>query len=264
MKTQTALLLAALSVPMAHAGDPLRVGLDGSRQVTAPAAEAGKDGIDRIHKVEQPQLIVFPAAQKPSHGTIMVNPGGGYGILAVNHEGTDIAALLNADGWDVAVLLYRVSEGPKTRELALEDAKKGFALIQQHGGELGLNTNRLGVMGFSAGGHLTARLAHETAAAARPPDLVVLMYPAYLEKDGKLLDEVIPGKAPAFVYVAANDPYKPSSVAYDAYCREHNQPCEYHLAPSGGHGFGIKKPLPEGVADWPEKLAAFLNGPGAK
>ena len=86
------------------------------------------------------------------------------------------------------------------------------------------------------------------------------MYPAYLEKDGKLLEEVIPPNIPVFAYVAANDGLKTSSIALDAYCREHDLKCEYHLAAGGGHGFGLKNPLPNDVSDWPDTLRAFLTG----
>ena len=242
----------------AQSAEPRRVTLDGKDGAAPPKAEAGKDGIDRIHKVEQPQIVVFPAAKRPARGTVMVCPGGGYAILAVNHEGTDIAGMLNDAGWDAAVLLYRVSEGESTRTLALEDAKAGLSLIRKRGSELGLATRRVGVMGFSAGGHLSARLTRETAAES-PPDFVALLYPAYLEKDDRCLDEVAPVKTPAFLYVAEDDKYSRSSRAYEAACREKGVSCQAHYAERGGHGFGLKKPLPEGVKDWPEKLRAFLN-----
>ena len=94
----------------------------------------------------------------------MVCPGGGYGILAINHEGYFVAKKLNEFGYDVAILLYHVSAGKETRELAIADAKAALALLQKRGGEFGLSTRKIGVMGFSAGGHLAARLTHATAA----------------------------------------------------------------------------------------------------
>ncbi len=235
-----------------------RISFDGKEGLPAPAAETGKDGIERIRKVGQPGLELFPCQDRPSLGTVMVCPGGGYSILAISHEGRDIARLLNGFGYDVAVLLYRVSEGEKTRELALADAVNGLSLLQKRGAEFGLCTKRIGVMGFSAGGHLSARLAHETRNGA-VPDFIVLVYPAYLEKDGRLLEEVVPPDVPMFVYVAKNDQWYPSSLAYAEYCREHGMGCSFHQAGSGGHGFGVKTPLPEGVGDWTEKLECFLK-----
>lgn len=256
------ILAAALasSALAATAGDVRRVSLDGREGATAPVAEPGKDKIDRIHKVEQPQLMVYPAANKPSKGTVMVCPGGGYSILAVNHEGTDVAKMLNDCGWDVAVLLYRVSEGDKTRALALDDAKAGLTLLQKRGADFGLGTKKVGVMGFSAGGHLSARVTHEAATAGHPPDFALLIYPAYLEKDGKCLDEVAPTGVPSFLYVAEDDKFSKSSHAFEAACKEKNVPCVAHYAEKGGHGFGLKNPLPESVKDWPAKLCAFLDG----
>lgn len=252
-------LLAALS---GRAEEPRRITLDGQAGATAPAAEAGADGIDRIHKVEQPQLVLFPTTNRPARGTVMVCPGGGYAILAVNHEGTDVAKMLNGAGWDAAVLLYHVSEGDQTRSLAFTDAKAALALLQKRGAEFGLETKRLGVMGFSAGGHLAARTSRSAAEAGTPPDFALLIYPAYLNngKEGKVLDEVAPTKVPAFLYVAVDDPYCASSRAFEAAAREAGLPCEAHYAPRGGHGFGMKKPLPEGVKDWPATLGAFLDG----
>ena len=114
-------------------------------------------------------------------------------------------------------------------------------------------------MGFSAGGHLAARLTHATATDT-PPDFVVLMYPAYLEKAGKVLDEVAPVKTPAFVYVAGDDKLAPSSIAYAEACQEAKVPCDFTKTEHGGHGFGLKLPLPQDVKDWPNKLHVFLDG----
>lgn len=253
--TLSVFLAATLFV---QAGEIRRIGLDGSPNIPAPAQEDGKDGIARIKKIQTAALELFPASKKPSRGTIMISPGGGYGILAVTHEGRNIATMLNEAGWDAAVLLYHVSEGPTTRDMAIADAKAGLALVQKRGAEFGLSTERVGVLGFSAGGHLTARLAHE-AAASQPPHFAVLIYPAYLEKDGKVVDEVAPTNIPTFLYVAGNDKYAPSSVAFAAACAEAKIPHELHKPDLGGHGFGLKENLPESVRDWPEKLKAFLS-----
>jgi acetyl esterase/lipase len=114
-------------------------------------------------------------------------------------------------------------------------------------------------MGFSAGGHLTARLAHDEAGAGHPPAFVVLVYPAYLEKGGTLTDDVMPIKVPTFLCVGDRDKtYFPSSVAFEAACRAQNIPCTYVVAPGAGHGFGIQDKLPAGAKDWPDKLKAFL------
>ncbi|MCX6997679.1 MAG: alpha/beta hydrolase [Kiritimatiellaeota bacterium] len=262
MKTTAAVLcfLAACGWHVALAGEVRRIALDGRPAAVASAIAPGKDGIGRIAKIADAQLMLYPAAKKPSRGTVMILPGGGYGFLAIGHEGTAVAQLLNDDGFDAATLLYHINAGPPTRALALADARTALALIRKRGMEFGLDARKVGVLGFSAGGHLTARLAHETAAAGQPPDFLVLMYPAYLEKNGRLLDDVAPIRAPTFLYVATNDPYAPSASAYAAACREKNIPCEFHQAERGGHGFGLKQPLPDGVQDWPAQLKTWLDG----
>lgn len=254
-----AVVLIVFGLCVAQADEIRRISLEGKEGVPAPAAEPGKDGIDRIHKVETPALELFPTSQKPAKGTIIVCPGGGYSMLAINHEGYFVAKKLNEFGWDVAILLYRVSAGKETRELAIGDAKAALALLQKRGGEWGLSTKKIGVMGFSAGGHLAARLTHATAAST-PPDFAILMYPAYLEKEGKVLDEVAPVKTPTFAYVAGDDTYAPSAIAYAKACQEFKVSCDFTKTQRGGHGFGLKPTLPPDVKDWPEKLHAFLDG----
>ena len=131
-----------------------RISLDGKEGVPAPVAEPGDDGIDRIHKVETPALELFPTSRKPARGTIMVCPGGGYSILAINHEGYFVAKKLNEFGYDAAILLYHVNVGKETRGLAIDDAKKALALLQKRGDDFGLSTRKAGVMGFSPAGIL--------------------------------------------------------------------------------------------------------------
>lgn len=252
-------LLIVFGLSIVQAAEIRRISLEGKEDVPAPETKPGRDGIDRICKVETPALELFPTSQKPSRGTVMICPGGGYGILAINHEGYPVAKKLNDFGFDAAILLYHISAGKETRELAIADAKAALTLLQKRGSEFGLSTKKIGVMGFSAGGHLAARLTHATANDA-PPDFLILMYPAYLEKDGKVLDEVAPLKTPAFVYVAGDDNYSPSSIAYAAACKSLEIPCDFTKTEHGGHGFGLKPTLPPDVKDWPDKLHAFLNG----
>jgi acetyl esterase/lipase len=260
MKLKVVVLAALVAAWLgtASAADMRRIALDGRDGAPAPVATPGKDGIDRIQKVETPALELFVAAQKPAKGTILLCPGGGYRILAIHHEGYAVAKMLNEIGYDVAILIYHVNVGDDTRELAFADAKQAIALLQNRGDEFGLSTKSIGVMGFSAGGHLAARLTRATA-ETNPPDFAVLMYPAYLEKNGTVIDEVAPVKTPAFVYVAADDKYAPSSVAYAAACQKAGVPCTFTKTQRGGHGFGLRDNLPDDVKDWPDKLRAFLD-----
>lgn len=238
----------------AHGTEPKRIALDGSSLSGGPEEVVGKDGFARIRKLSEPLLELYPAPG--DKGTVIVCPGGGYAGLAVGHEGREVARWLNAEGWDAVVLLYHVSAGEQTRALALADAKAALNLVQTRGEEYGLSRNRIGAMGFSAGGHLSARLAHEAGSLS----FVVLIYPAYLDKEGQCLDEVAPVGGPVFLYVAEDDKHAPASFAYDRACRGKGIFCDFHHPPAGGHGFGLKPDRAESVRDWPEKLRGFLGG----
>ena len=158
------------------------------------------------------------------------------------------------------MLIYTVGKKEDRKQVeaqALDEAERALALVRKRGGEFGLSSAQVGMMGFSAGGHLALRLAHETARSA-PPDFLVLLYPAYLDGNGKLLPNVEPPKLPIFLYVGDKDHFMPGSVALDKYCQEQDIRCDYGVAPGVGHGFGLTKNLPEGAKDWPTKLGAFL------
>lgn len=252
-------LLAAVTTTTTRADAIRRLNLDGTSVGAdlTKLAIPGKPNPD--NRPLNPILELYPTTVKPAKGTVLLSPGGGYNHLSAVHEGANVARLLNEAGWDVAMLLYHVDAGPDTRALALDDARKAFSLVRTRGGEFGLSTQRIGAMGFSAGGHLTVRLANETLAAGAAPAFLVLIYPAYLERGGKLQDNVAPIAVPTFLCVGDQDKaWYPSSVAYAAACKEKNIPCEYIVIPGAGHGFGFKPDQPEGVREWTEKLKAFL------
>ncbi len=238
-----------------------RITLDGQDGVPAPAATLVSDyKIAFVQQVPTPALEIFPAPQQPSRGTVLISPGGGYEGLAIDMEGREVAAVFNEAGWDAAVLIYRIGKGPDTRALALEDATKALTLLQTRGGEFGLSTERIGAMGFSAGGHLTARLAHETAASGRPPAFVVLIYPTYLETEGTINDDVRPIDAPVFLCVGDKDQFMPSSAAYAAACAAAGGFCEYVVLPGGVHGLFPTAEDPEDKRKvWPKRLLPFLD-----
>lgn len=251
---------ASTPPPPATAGR--RITLDGRDGVAAPAVTVDAEGLfldmHRVERVDPPHLLLSPAARRPARGTVLIQPGGGYEFLAIRHEGTAVARLVNECDYDAALLHYRVNAGADTRRLALEDARAALALIRTRGAEFGLDTTRVGAFGFSAGAHLAARLAHETAGRGGP-DFLVLIYPAYLEDAGALRPEVVPPPVPLFLCATAEDPYSPSALALAAYCRAEGRPCEFHFARRGAHGFGLSENLPEDVRDWPDKVSAFLN-----
>ncbi len=253
--------LLALLMPTAHAEPNRYVSLDGETVPPPPSYYKAEWESEVVTVGANPCLQLFPSGKKPSHGTVIIAPGGGYENLSTSKEGSNIAAVLNEEGWDAAVLIYTVGkkeDKDAVKKQALAESEKVLALVQKRGGELGLSGKQVGLMGLSAGGHLAIRTAHETS-AANPPDFLVLIYPAYLQKDGQLLPDVVPPNVPIFLFVGDKDGLTLDDArTLHKHCREQGMQCDFTIAPGVGHGFGITKNLPEGARDWPDKLKTFL------
>lgn len=197
---------------------------------------------EHLHAVEVPTLEFFsnssrenPAERLP---VILIAPGGGYSCLAYRKEGVEIARQLMRMNCHAAVLKYPVNcDG--AREAALQSAQRALALLKTHADELKIDPEKIGMMGFSAGAHLTARVL---AQADHPLAFGILIYPAYLSDDGiALKPEVIPAQpvVPTFIMQCRDDRwYVNSSLGYAAYLTKANAPVSYHLYSRGGHGFG--------------------------
>ncbi|MBC8403823.1 MAG: alpha/beta hydrolase [Planctomycetes bacterium] len=249
--------------------------------VAAKPEEAilGDDGVLRIWNVGTASLTYYPPASgEIAHPTAMiVCPGGGYRILAWNKEGTEIASFLADHGYHAFVLKYRLpNPGDVRYAVALQDAQRAIRLIREREVELGIE--KIGIMGFSAGGHLAATVAGAKAASvdapipsgdpaptSSRPDFVGLIYPAYLMADtqtGELAAEVIPSKNPPPTFMAhALDDRIPSrnSIRYAETLTELGIPAEAHLYSRGGHGFGMTLTNKLPVGDWPQHLLTWLG-----
>lgn len=228
------------------------------------------DGVIRISNVESPTLAVYlaPASEIPT-AAVLICPGGGYSKLAYNKEGTEIATWLNGHGISAAVLKYRV---PGNRDGALEDAQRAMGLIRQHEGEWNIDPKRVGILGFSAGGHLAARTSTTSLRAYEPtdeadslrctPDFTILIYPAYIgDGDYKVASEIaVDSDTPrAFIVQTQDDKhYIDSSIAYYMALKEAGVASELHLYPTGGHGYGMR-PSTDGVSGWPELCSRWLK-----
>lgn len=227
------------------------------------------DGVTRITNVSEPTLTIFPApaSQNPAPAVIIC-PGGGYNILAFNKEGSDIAAWLNQQGITGFVLKYRV---PKNREGALQDIQRAIRLVRSQQKEWNIDATRVGVMGFSAGGHLCARLATHHGTNTYPPidavdqlsdrpDFAVLIYPAYLDEKGKLAPNltISPKIPPTFIAHSDDDKsFITGSKLFAEALTNAKVPLEFALYPTGGHGYGLHSKL-EAKA-WPDRCAAWLK-----
>jgi acetyl esterase/lipase len=220
--------------------------------------------------VTQPQLLVFQPEGKGPHPAVMVCPGGSYGVLATDLEGTEVAHWLNTQGFVAAVLHYRV---PNKREGAYQDAQRALSLLRSRASEFSIDPNRLGVLGFSAGGHLAARLATGFAKRAYPtmdavdsvscrPDFALLIYPAYLEDKaaGGIAPEVKPqaGTPPMFLAQTADDPYL-DVLAYAQALKDAGIPVRCVLYERGGHGYGLRTPADQPSHRWAAEAADWLQ-----
>ena len=229
--------------------------------------EMGDDDILRIQQMPVPTLQKFPVVKSPKGKVVIVCPGGGYQILAVNHEGTEIAQWLNALGYTAYVLRYRV---PDNREGALQDVQRAIRIARAEN-----PGKQVGVMGFSAGASLTARAAtrfqlpsytatDETDTQSARPDFAALIYPAYMDEGEHhtLTPEltITEQTPPFFVFQTADDPYGNSALVISQALRNHKIPVQLHIYEKGGHGYGLRANLAEAASKWPKLMEEWLLG----
>ncbi|MFL6427756.1 MAG: alpha/beta hydrolase [Acidobacteriaceae bacterium] len=238
---------------------------------------AGKR-VARIGFVSQPMLAFYPAPSGKNTGaTVVVFPGGAYRIIAYDLEGTEVCEWLNGIGVNCALVTYHVpNSGPfpkYTQDLA--DAQRAVRIVRQHASQWQLDANRVGVLGFSAGGHLVAALGAHASDAIYPaideadklsarPDFTFLIYPAYLDLDDDPLavhPEVKPIALtpPSFLIQAEDDPVKvENALSYYEALKQAKVPAEMHLFANGGHGYGLR-PTKLPVTHWPDLAATWLR-----
>jgi acetyl esterase/lipase len=228
------------------------------------------DNVRRVADVSRPTITVFPApaGKDAASPAIVVCPGGGYAYLAYDQEGTDVAAWLNSQGVAAIVLKYRV---PNNRAGALQDVQRALSLTRSRAADWRIDPKRLGVMGFSAGGHLAAkaatafdRRAYEPIDAADKescrPDFAILVYPAYLEKDGKVAADLdLKANVPPTLIVHTEDDktFIAGSRLYHAALDEAKIPNDLIVYPTGGHGFALRST--KDAKAWPDAAIAWMT-----
>ncbi len=245
--------------------------------------------------IERPTLVVRRPA-RPNGAAMLVIPGGGYGFVSYDKEGTDQAAWLNARGITAFILVYRLpAEGWRRREdVPLQDAQRAMRLIRARSAELGVDGARIGVLGFSAGGHLAGSLAtrhgesiYDAVDAADQQDarpaLAALIYPvvslqapfthggsrdnllgsgasAEMQAARSVEQRVDASTPPLFMVHATDDGLVPpaNSIALYQAMESARRPVALHLFEDGGHGFGTRLPAARQVSIWPELLMRFV------
>ena len=244
-----------------------------------PAEEVvkGEDGIERTSNVTVPTIQVFPApAETRTGAAVLVCPGGGYQILASEHEGSKVCEWLNDCGVTAVLLKYRVPrrKGLAKHEAPVQDAQRAMGIIRSRAEEWQIDPRRVGVLGFSAGGHLAAMalgnpertfpLDGEVDHANCQPDFGILIYPAYLldeENEDRLSPELNFNKdsKPVFMAVASDDSWASSSARLFLELQRLKVPVELHSFARGGHGFGITKMVGQPAGAWPELAADWMK-----
>lgn len=239
------------------------------------------DGIKRMTNVTDPTLTIYKPVN--ANGTsVIVCPGGGYSILAIEHEGTQVCEYLNTLGVTAVLLKYRVPKRDPmdpSRE-PLQDAQRAIGILRHRAAQFGLKPDRIGILGFSAGGHLTVMTtlhANDRTYTQDPemdvpdatPNFSIPVYPAYLvSKDDTftLLPEIkVTDKSPPMCLIHAHDDKGVTSASSSALLyleyKKLNLPAELHIYAKGGHGFGMKQNgLP--TAAWSIRIGEWMKAMG--
>jgi acetyl esterase/lipase len=260
-------------------------GTIGPERVRAPSEAPTKDA-KWITNVTKPTVTVFrPETGRNNGAAMVICPGGGYWNLAWDLEGEEVAAWLNSLGMTGVVLKYRVPRRPGQPEPLpapgpLLDAQRAMSLVRSRAGEWGIDPKRIGIVGFSAGGHLAVMTAtyfdrrayeplDEIDKVSCRPDFAVAVYPGYLlpeDKETNVLASYIriPAGTPPTLLIHASDDSESGpehSVAMYLALKQARVPAELHIYAAGGHGFGVRKSN-RPCSTWTDRCAAWLKNQG--
>jgi acetyl esterase/lipase len=303
MLGKTALLIILIAMSMVTTAQEITLSLWPAGKVpnyqkTNETEKSDTTDIVRISKVQNPEIAVFMPSKKSATGqAVVICPGGGYGILAYNWEGTDIAKWFNSKGITAIVLKYRLPNSKSNiipDKSPLMDAQRAIRMVRANADKWNIKKDRVGIMGFSAGGHLasTAGTHFDTGntAAADPidrlscrPDFMILMYPVITmskptmhsgsrnnligQNANSQLANFYSGELnvtketpPTFLAHATDDnavPVENSLMFYQA-LKDNGIPAEMHLYPKGGHGFGLALGIPE-TESWTDRCIDWMR-----
>jgi acetyl esterase/lipase len=244
---------------------------------TAKDRVVASRAVIRIGNVSAPTLTLYTPTGESTGATVVVFTGGGYRILAIDLEGTEVCDWLNSAGIACVLLKYRVPDtGPYPKSAAaLQDAQRALGIVRSRAAEWHIDPKRIGVLGFSAGAHLAAGLSthfdkrvYDPIDAADQvscrPDFAVIIYPGYLaiaEQNFAANADIHPTEQtpPSFIVQAEDDPvHVENATVYFLALKNAKVPAEMHLYAQGGHGYGLRgTDLP--VTYWPQLVETWLR-----
>lgn len=231
--------------------------------------EGGRCNVSNVHN---PSITCFlPAPEIATGSAILIAPGGGHRVLCLGHEGDALAEWFSSQGIAAFVLRYRLAreEGSTytVDDHAMADTRRALRLIRHNAKRWGINTERLGVLGFSAGGELAALASMDSKDGSiidgddvdrqtARPSFQVLIYPGSSARF-----TVRSGMPPAFIALGQNDRDDIAIGMAQLYLkyREAKVPCELHIYSNAGHGFGYREGTTTAAGDWPKRLVEWLK-----
>ncbi|HKV70761.1 MAG TPA: alpha/beta hydrolase [Gemmatimonadales bacterium] len=272
------------------AGAPgVRFGPDSEALGTTSPGVAGKPW-HHISKVSRPTLTVYSPSGTNTGAAVMVFPGGGYQILAIDLEGTEVCDWLTARGITCVLLKYRVPHGGPSHQTdcncrinphpapALQDAQRAMGIVRLHAADWHIDPHKIGVLGFSAGGHLVAAISNDFTGRAYPPvddadresarpDFAVAVYPGHLW----IPNDQVPLKFNPDIHVTSRTPPTMliqaetdsvdnvnQALVYYIALKDAGVPVEMHLYTNGGHAFGLRR-TQDPITEWPDLVDRWLR-----
>lgn len=247
-------------------------------------SDVGPEKVDKgmLTNVSTPTISVYkPSAEKDTHSAIVVAPGGGFRALAMEHEGTQVCQWLNSIGVTGVLLKYRVPNRPRMPRYmaAMQDGQRALSIVRSKATEWGIDPKRIGIMGFSAGGQLSADVEtnfdkrsyepiDDMDKADIRPDFAILIYPGGIAPKDRsqvgLSEDVHVSKdtPPTILVMANNDPVGPENAVYMYLAlKRAGVPAELHIYAEGGHGFGMhKSDAPHG--SWTKRIEDWMADRG--
>jgi acetyl esterase/lipase len=292
-------LMAILSETLAQSNETILLYSGGTPGLKAgvqiPEDSKTSDGITRVKDVTQPAMYVYVPKKKTSDASVIICPGGGYSILAIDHEGYDIAKWFNERGMTAFVLKYRLPQDNlfENKEIRpLQDAQQAIRIVRKNASKYGISQEKIGIMGFSAGGHLASTASThfkiqvgeitDSTVSVRP-DFSLLIYPVITFGDkfthfgsrdnliGKnpqvekmelySNEKQVTKDTPPTFLVSTTDDWVQSenTIGYYLACKKNKVPVEMHIYEKGGHGYALKKKDRGPVETWSARMEDWLR-----